>query len=208
MKKRAKKAFNKNLKWILLIAIVVVIALGFLLMLISGNEDRDQVATEQNVASQQQREKQKAQKDDHPGVSDEALALYNARVDDMSDSSAVAQLLEATGMRSTMGKYMVTLNVKDDVKNLVIAFEDTVIEADQAVFDENAVMYAEQLLALIAEAGEVKWSYPAEKNGKTETVEGSLTSKQATKLLGMEIKDYAETPEMVQTLLHNQKGIR
>ena len=42
---------------------------------------------------------------------------------------------------------------------------------------------------------------------KYKTVEMSLTVKQADELLGTEVKGYSASPELVQTLLNNQKGI-
>ena len=195
---------------IVIIGIVVVIAMGFLLMLISGNaDDRSQVPVDPTVEQQDDKKDRKdrkiAETGDHPGVTDVALNMYNARVDDITDTAQVAQLVEATDMREELGGYMVTLKVKDGVDTLVIAFEKVLKEGEDLSFDEAATWYAEQLLALIGEADAVQWSYMVE--GAKEKTVRVVTREQADELLGTEVAGYSETPELVQTLLNNQKGI-
>ena len=240
MKKKFSKLVNKNMKAIVVILIIVAIALGFLLMLISGNdEERDQVpidpTAEQTDDSKDKKERKLAQSNDHPGVSNLALNMYNARVDDISDTAQVAQLLEATDMRTELGDYLVTLNIKGDTDTLVIAFDKMLLEGEENAFNEQATWYAEQFLALIDEADVVKWTYTIEgvyveeektddskksdsdskKSSEDENKEKELalqtqklTLKQANELLNVDdIKSYSETPELVQTLLNNQKGI-
>lgn len=208
MKNKAKKLVNRNLKLILVVAVIIVIGLGFLLMLISGNQERGEVDANKGDATKQTEQREQAKKSDHANVSDEALDLYNVRVDDISDSSAVAQLLEKTTMRKELGGYMVTLNVKKSPKGMLIKFEEKVEEAKQKAFEDSIKIYAEQILALVSEAEEVQWTYTLVKNGKEETIEDYMNIKVATGLLGMDIKEYGKSPEMVQTLLNNQKGIR
>ncbi len=210
MKKRIENQVNKNLKMILAIAIVVVIAMGFLLLLISGNdEDRDQVPIDPTAEQQDNRNDKKERKlaeiGDHPGVSDVALNMYNARVDDISDTAQVAQLLEASDMREELGDYLVTVKKNDGADTLVIAFEKELKDGEDAAFDESATWYAEQFLSLIEEADEIQWTYSID--GKKEDITKSLTTEQADELLGTSVKGYSETPELVQTLLNNQKGI-
>lgn len=211
MKNKFGKFFNKNLKMIVIIGIIIAIALGFLLMLISGNaDDRSQVPIDPTAEQQEDDKKDKkdrklAEVGDHPGVSDTALNMYNARVDDITDTAQVAQLVEATDMREELGGYMITLKVKDDADTIVIAFEKKLKEGEDLAFDEAATWYAEQLLALIEEADAVQWNYSIE--GAKEKVVKELTTEQANELLGTDVKGYSETPELVQTLMNNQKGI-
>lgn len=208
MKERIKKQVNKNLKMILIIGVVIVIAMGFLLMLISGNaDDRSQVPIDPTETEQQNDKKERPMEEigDHPGVSDTALNMYNARVDDITDTAQVAQLVEATDMREDLGGYLITLKVKDGVDTLVVAFEKKLKEGEDLAFDEAATWYAEQLLALIEEADAVQWSYSIE--GAKEKTVRVLTTEQADEMLETEVKGYSESPELVQTLMNNQKGI-
>lgn len=209
MKKKVSGLINKNLKKIVLAVIIIAIGLGGLLMLISGNaDDRDEVpADPDGQQTEQKQERKKAEKDDHPGVSDEALALYNARVDQLSDTAAIAQLTETIDIKKNMGDYMVTLQLTEESKEMLIAFDVEVYTNEQTAFDENMNMYAQQLLALIADADNVKWTYTLKKENKTETIKGSLNCKKASEVLKLDVKDYGESPEMVQTLLNTQKGI-
>ncbi len=210
MKKKIKKHVNRNLKVIVVFGIVVVIAMGMLLMLISGNdEDRDAVPIDPTAEQQEDKKDKKDRKlaeiGDHPGVSDVALDMYNARVDDIKDTAQVAQLVEAADMREELGGYLITLKTKEGVNTLVIAFERTLKEGENLTFDEAATWYAEQMLALIEEADVIKWTYIIE--GQKDRVVRELTREQSDELLGTETSGYSETPELVQTLLHNQKGI-
>lgn len=208
MKERIKKQVNKNLKMILIVGVVVVIAMGFLLMLISGNaDDRSQVPIDPTETEQESNKKERplAEIGDHPGVSDTALNMYNARVDDITDTAQVAQLVEATDMREDMGGYLITLKVKDGVDTIVVAFEKKLKDGEGLAFDEMATWYAEQLLALIEEADAVQWTYSIE--GAKEKTVRVLTTEQADELLETEVKGYSESPELVQTLMNNQKGI-
>ena len=273
MKEKFSRLINKNLKWILIIGIVVVMAFGVLLVLISGNdEERDNVpidpTAEQTEDKKIKKERKIAEISDHPGVSEMALDMYNARVDDISDTAQVAQLMEATDMRAEMGNYLVTLNLTNGHNVVIISYEREVNTGEDTAFDEKATWYAEQFLALIEEADEIQWTYKAEKDAVTlakekkaaekaaaekakeeaekakkeaekekkdsdkkeekesdktkdknkseeeikidkfKKVEKSLTLKQATELLDIgDLKSYSETPELVQTLLNNQKGI-
>lgn len=209
MKKKVSGLINKNLKIILLAIIIIAIGLGVLLILISGNaDDRDQVPTDpEGQQTEQKQERKKAEKDDYPGVSDEALALYNARVDQISDTAAVAQLTETIDLKKNMGDYMVTLQLTEKSNAMLITFDVEVYANEKTAFDENMHMYAQQLLALIADADAVKWTYTLNKGDETETIEGSLNKKKASEDLKLGIKDYGESPEMVQTLLNSQKGI-
>lgn len=249
MREKVKKHVNKNLKMLLVIGLIVVLALGFLLMLISGNdEERSQVpidpTAEQAAEKEDKKDRVIAQSNDHPGVSDTALALYNARVDNIEDTAQVAQLLEASGMRAELGDFVATLDVKGEKDVIVIAFDKKLREGEDNAFNEIATWYAEQFLVLVEEADEIKWTYlieskvteastekPADKNesdkkdsksdkndkadketasteNKVKKQEQSLTLEQASELLNVEdIRMYSESPEMVQTLLNNQKGI-
>lgn len=209
MKRRVSKAVNKNLKLIIVIAAIVAVGFGMLLVLISSNaDDRDQVKTEQVEQHQEKKEeRKKAEKDDHPGVSDEALALYNAGASTLSDTGAVAQLTETINLRKAVGPYMVTLQITEEENACLIIFDKEFYENEKAAVDEAINMCAQQMLALIEDADKINWKYTLKKGNKTETVEGSLTTKEASDQLKLKIKEYGETPEMVQTLLNSQKGI-
>lgn len=207
MKKRAKKAFNRNLKLILGVVLIVVVAFGGLLMLISGNEEREAVDTG-TTQTEEKKERKKAEKNDHPGVSDQALAIYNARVDNVGDTAAVAQLTEAMDVRKNVAPYLVTLKLSDKSNTIVIDYDIVVNANEEAKFNEEATYIAQQLLALVVDLDKVKWNYTLNTTeNKEKKASQSLTLEEAGKNLGADLKDYAETPEMVQTLMNNQKGI-
>lgn len=209
--KTVRNMINKNLKMILIIAVVTVVALGILLLLISGNEERDQVPTDPTEAAETIETETEQQTEEEttpePGISKEAQALFDAKVESMEDSAAVAQLLETIDLKKNIASYLVSLQAKEEPKTLIITFDKTVAEVDKDTFDKKVQRYAEQILALVSDADEVQWTYSVKhNNGKKEEVTVFLDTKQATELLKNNIKEYGESSKMVQALLNQQKG--
>ena len=68
-------------------------------------------------------------------------------------------------------------------------------------------MYKRQelILALLADAQEVQWTYTLRSNGSNEEVTVYLNEQQATDLLKNSVKQYGESAEMVQALLNQQQ---
>ncbi|MCB6993461.1 DUF4825 domain-containing protein [bacterium 210820-DFI.6.37] len=215
--KTVRRVINKNLKMILIIAAVTVIALGVLLMLISGNEERNQVPTvpSQSAQNDESEEAESAEplepleetSDPAPGISKEAQSLFEAKVASLEDSAAVAQLLETIDLKKNVASYIVTLQFKKAPKSLNITFDKTVAKEKKDSFDRKMQVYAEQILALVSDADEVQWTYYVKEQGKKkEEVTVYLDEKQATELLKNDVKQYGESEKMVQALLNQQKG--
>lgn len=212
--KTVRRAINKNLKMILIIAAVTVVALGVLLMLISGNEERNQIPTDPTQTAEttkpeaeQTVEPEEEENEPAPGVSNEARKLFNAKTETLEDSAAVAQLLETIDLKKHIANYVVNLQFKEEPKSLNIAFDKTVPKERKDSFDQKVQAYAEQILALITDADEVQWTYHVKEEGKKkEEVTVYLNVKQATELLKNDVKAYGESEKMVQALLNQQKG--
>lgn len=213
--KSVRSMINKNLKMILVIAVVTVVALGILLLLISGNEERNQIPTDPTESAETREtektaetEKAKEPTAQHDAnVSSEAQRLFDAKAETIDDSIAVAQLLETIDLKKNVDNYSVSLNVKEEPKSMSITFDKTVSKANKDAFDKKVQNYAEQILALVTDAGEVQWTYKVKEEGKkAEEVTMYLNEQQATELLKNSIKRYGESARLVQTLLDQQKG--
>ena len=106
------------------------------------------------------------------------------------------KLLETIDLRKNVAAYTVRLQLEEEPKGMTITFDETVAEADKDSFDQNMQQYAELILALVADAQEVQWTYTLRSNGSNE---------EATDLLKNSVKQYGESAEMVQALLNQQQ---
>lgn len=210
--KTVRRTINKNIITILIVAAFTAVALGVLLMLISGNEERNQVPTAPSEASEAEEETgQKAEAttavQTEPGVTQTAQILFDSRVQSIEDSVGVAGLLESMDLKKNVASYKVEIQVKKSPKSLAITLDKTVGEKDKQSFDENMKKYAEQILALITDVEEVQWIYTLQPEGKKqEETTVFLDIKGATELLKADVKKYGESAKRVQALLDQQKG--
>lgn len=215
--KKVHKAINKNIRMLLIIAAATVVALAVLLMLIAGNEERNQIPTDPTKASETKESEAPTDVNEttvptqEEGVSQQAQLLYDARVDDINNSAAVAKLLETIDLRKNVASYQVTLLVKDSPKSMVITFDKTISEAERQAFDEKMQNYAEQILALTNGADQVQWVYTVKgEDKKKEERNVYLDGERAKELLKNDVKKYGTSAKAVQNLLNqqNRKDVR
>lgn len=211
--KTVRSSINKNIKMILIIAAVTAVALGGLLLLISGNEDRDQVPTDPTVpgeteeTTEQEETTQPTETSSEEGISKIAQKLFAAKVDSITDSAAVATLLETINLKGNVANYMVELQVKEDPKSVNIRFDQTVKQENKDLFDKKVQIYAEQILALISDVQQVQWMYNVKtETGSVEQVTMYLNEQQARELLKNDVKLYGTSEKTVDALLRQQKG--
>ena len=211
--KSVRSVINKNLKMLLIVAAVTAIALGGLLLLITGNQEREQVSVDPPSVASSEAESTEAETEaskeesqsTQANISQRAQSLFAAKVDSLEDSAAVAQLLETIDLRKNVAAYTVRLQLDEEPKGMTITFDETVAEADKDSFDQTMQKYAEQILALVTDAQEVQWTYTLRSNGSNEEVTVYLNEQQATDLLKNNVKQYGESAEMVQALLNQQQ---
>ena len=63
-------------------------------------------------------------------------------------------------------------------------------------------LYAPVLLALVDNCGEIMWSFADDPDNAPDKPEYKITYADASKLLGADVKSYAESTEKVMELLH------
>lgn len=205
--KTVRSSINKNIKMILIIAAVTAVALGGLLLLISGNDDRDQVPTDPTVPGETEETTQPTEASSGVGISKLAQKLFAAKVDSISDSAAVATLLETMNLKENVASYMVELQFKEAPKSVNIRFDQTVKQDNKDSFDKKVQMYAEQILALISDVQQVQWIYNVKpETGSEEQVTVYLNEQQARELLKNDVKLYGTSEKTVDALLKQQKG--
>lgn len=210
--KTVRSSINKNIKMILVIAAVTAVALGGLLLLIAGNDERNQIPTdptESEEATEAATEPETTQADEteNLGISAEAQQLFAAKVESIGDSAAVAKLLETIDLKTKVANYMVELQTKESPKSVNIRLHKTVAEADKDAFDRMVQGYAQQILALITDAEQVQWTYTLiPKEGEPSDITIYLKQQQATELLGADVKKYGASEKTIDALLKMQKG--
>lgn len=211
--KTVRSSINKNIKMILVVAAVTAVALGGLLLLISGNNERNQVPVdpteidETTEPTQDETTESAASTEGNTSEETEARRLFQAKVDKIEDSTAVAQLLETINLKKKIAAYMVELQIKEEPKSVNIRFSKKVVQKDKDVFNKEVQLYAEQILALIADAQQVQWTYTlVSDSGASEDVTVYLNEQQASELLGANVKQYGASLKAVEALLKLQKG--
>lgn len=215
--KTMRNLLKKNMKPIIIVAAVTAVALGVLLLLISGNDERNQVPIDPTVEGEETtangeettQATQATQTTDaaQAGVSKEAETLFAAKVQSIGDSASVAALLETIDLKKNVANYRVEIQSAQQPLSMNIRFDKVVGEADKDAFDKAMQKYAEQILALITDAQEVQWTYTLKKQGGQEDVTVFLNEQQAQELLSQNVKAYGESAQAVDALLQKQKGM-
>lgn len=149
------------------------------------------------------------------GVSQQyAKKAYSLRVDDLTDTAAVATLLEAMDMETLAGKYSVEIAPESGVYTLLLVAEKSVKAENKASFDAKMGKKAQQLLALIPQLGKVEWTYSLRSGstgGKQENqvnqekqenqASESVDTASAGEALGRDVRDFGASQKAFGELL-------
>ncbi len=136
-----------------------------------------------------------------------ARELYGKRVEDVNDTSAVVDLMEAMKLEDITGGYDVTITADGDTRVLTVAIDDSVQKNDKKTLDDNMKLCAQQMMALMPSVGKVQWTYPLISAGaEDETVTVSLDEKGAAEGLKGDIEDYGASAGDFRDLLMQQAG--
>ena len=134
-----------------------------------------------------------------------AAELFACKVDDMHDSAAVAMLLTAMGIEDVTGKYTVNIAEKDEAQVLTLTTEMPVKDSEEAAFNTNMEIYAQQMLALIPQLDRVVWIYSVDiTEGGEEQAEGSMNDASVEEALGKTPEDYGKSEKAFGKLLSKQ----
>lgn len=127
-------------------------------------------------------------------ISKETNELYNTRHPYIGDMSANSRTATALSM-AKFGRYLNVLETTEEPYGWTFQFDT--INKQEDIFNERMAQYAYVLLSLIGNAGEISWEY----NNGTETVTKKVTTQEATKELGKDIKSYSNSLADLQRLL-------
>lgn len=129
-----------------------------------------------------------------------AQQLFESRNPYVGDNSADLEILTLLNISEDLGDYTIELQTSAEPYSLKLNFQDPVMDKD--AFDLQMQNNACLILALIENAGEVHWSYPAQENSEAGEITGSVSAVEISTRLDKDIKKFGETPEQMQELLN------
>lgn len=131
-----------------------------------------------------------------------AQQLFEAAHPYIGDMPANNDLAMALGISKNTGAYANKLHTENDPYGWEFVFKETGDIKKQEEITRKMELYAPVLLALVENCDEIMWSFADDLENVTDEPTNKVTSKDASKLLGADVKSYAESPEMVMELLY------
>lgn len=116
----------------------------------------------------------------------------HAYIGDMSANARTAGALQI----GKFGQLFNSLQTTEEPYGWTMEFSDSII--NDTIFNERMIEYAYVILSLIDNLGEVSWEY----NNGSEVITKTVTTEEATKALGQDIKDYSKSISEFQRLLN------
>lgn len=131
-----------------------------------------------------------------------ANTLFKHKNPYVGDISSDGKILIDLRVAWVLGNFKNELQTKSEPYGYTLLFEDSVKTEHQADFDDTMKKYAMCMLALIDNLSEVSWEYTVVDNKQENLVTKKITKEEASKLLGKNIKSYADSAAEVQALLY------
>lgn len=131
-----------------------------------------------------------------------ANTLFKHKNPYVGDISSDGKILIDLRVAWVLGNFKNELQTKSEPYGYTLLFEDAVKKEHQADFDDTMKKYAMCMLALIDNLSEVSWKYTVADNKQENMVINKITKEDASKILGKNIKSYADSAAEVQTLLY------
>lgn len=132
-----------------------------------------------------------------------AQSLWDSRVSSIGNNSAVSSLLSQLGVESRLGTFTMALQTDTEPYTLTLRFDQA--PENTAAFPDQFHYYANLLLALIDNCGQVSCTYPAA--GNAPDVSLSWTPQNAKKALKLDVKDCGQSAAGIRTLLETIRSV-
>ncbi len=129
--------------------------------------------------------------EDGVSISETASRLYKSKNSYVGDNSADSNITQILGIEVDFGEYTMELQTEGEPYGMTIVLKDTPDSKKKAIMQSDSIL----LLAEIKNLDSVTW--------KTENGEQafSMTTSEASELVGVDIKKAANSPSELQTLL-------
>ena len=131
-----------------------------------------------------------------------AQQLFEAAHPYIGDMPANNDLALALGISKNAGSYLNKLHTENEPYGWEFVFKETGDIKKQEEITRKMELYAPVLLALVGNCDEIMWSFADDPENAPDEPEYTVTSEDAGKLLGTDIKSFAESPEKVMGLLY------
>lgn len=131
-----------------------------------------------------------------------AQQLFEAAHPYIGDMPANNDLALALGISKNTGAYFNKLHTEREPYGWEFVFKETGDIKKQEEISRKMELYAPVLLALVKNCDEIMWSFADDPENAPDEPEYKVTSDDASRLLGTDVKSYAESPEKVMELLH------
>lgn len=125
----------------------------------------------------------------------ETNKIYETKHAYVGDASANGRTAGALQI-GKFGSFLNSLQTTEEPYGWTMKFTESI--TNDTIFNERMTQYAYVILSLIDNLGEVSWEY---KNG-SKVITKTVTTKEATKALGQDIKEYSKSISEFQTLLN------
>ncbi len=131
-----------------------------------------------------------------------AQQLFEAAHPYIGDMPANNDLAFALGISKNASAYANKLHTENEPYGWEFVFKEAGDIKKQEEITRKMELYAPVLLALVDNCDEIMWSFADDLESAPDKPEYKVTSEDASKLLGADVKAYAESPDKVMELLH------
>ena len=131
-----------------------------------------------------------------------AQQLFEAAHPYIGDMPANNDLAFALGISKNASAYANKLHTENEPYGWEFVFKVAGDIKKQEEITRKMELYAPVLLALVDNCDEIMWSFADDLESAPDKPEYKVTSEDASKLLGADVKAYAESPDKVMELLH------
>ena len=131
-----------------------------------------------------------------------AQQLFEAAHPYIGDMPANNDLSLALGISKNAGAYLNKLHTENEPYGWEFVFKEAGDIKNQEEITRKMELYAPVLLALVGNCDEIMWSFADDPENAPDEPEYTVTSEDAGKLLGADVKSYAESPDKIMELLH------
>lgn len=128
-------------------------------------------------------------------ITQEANEIYETKHEYVGDMSANGRTARALQIEK-FGQYLNSLKTTEEPYGWTMEFTDIITK--DTIFNERMTQYAYVILSLIDNLGEVSWEY----NNGSSVITMTVTTEDATKALGQDIKEYSKNIAQFQNLLN------
>lgn len=134
-------------------------------------------------------------------VSLHAAEIYENRHSYIGDMPKNSALANAIGIGVDLGEFTNELQTAEEPYRWTIHFSAILETSNEAIFNEKMRGYAYMLLATVENADEISWTYMLKTEDGIKTEGVTLGTMEANRLLGEDIKSFADSEEKIEELL-------